>query len=92
MRLVSTPISTNKLLPNPEEALKQEIYVYQRIVRLLLYITYIIRPDAARTLGKLLEFLRNPLPLHDAAAQQAITYLYQHRTLVIKYLGQNVGS
>ena len=68
MRLVSILISTNELLPNLEEALKQEIYVYQRMVRLLFYITYIIRPDAARALGKLLEFLCNPLPLHDAAA------------------------
>ena len=46
------------------------------MVGLLLYATYITRPDIARALGKLSEFLRNPLPLHNAAAQRAITYLY----------------
>jgi len=38
------------------------------MVGLLLYITYIIRPNIARALGKLLEFLYNPLPLYNATA------------------------
>ena len=76
MRPISTPISTNSLLPNPEEALKQDTYVYQRIVRLLLYTTYITKADLARALSKPLEFLRNPSPLHNAAAHQAIAHLY----------------
>ena len=46
------------------------------MVRLLLYTTYIIRADLARALSKLLEFLRNPLPLYNAAARQAIAHLY----------------
>ena len=62
------------------------------MVRLLLYATYIIRADSARALSKLLEFLRNPSPLYDTAARQAIAHLYQTRTLAIKYLGQNVES
>ena len=46
------------------------------MVGLLLYATYITKPDAARALGKLSEFLRNPLPLYNAAARRVITYLY----------------
>jgi hypothetical protein len=68
MRSVSTPISTDELLPNPEEALKQDIYVYQKIIGSLLYATYITRANRARASSKLLEFLRNPLLLHNAAA------------------------
>jgi hypothetical protein len=62
------------------------------MIRLLLYATYIIRPNRSRALSKLLEFLRNPLLLYDAAARQAIAHLYQTRTLVIKYLGENISS
>jgi len=58
----------------------------------LLYVTYIIRPDAARTLSKLLEFLCNPSPLHNAAARRAIAHLYQTKTLAIEFSGQNIGS
>jgi hypothetical protein len=92
MRSVSTPMSTDELLPSPEEASKQDIYVYQRMIGSLLYATCITRPDAARALSKLSEFLRNPSPLHDAAARRVIAYLYQTRTLAIEYSGQNVGS
>ena len=45
------------------------------MVGLLLYAAYITRPDAARALSKLSEFLRNPLPLHNATARRAIEYL-----------------
>jgi hypothetical protein len=92
MRSVSTPMSTDELLPNPEEASKQDIYIYQRMIGSLLYATCITRPDEARASSKLSEFLRNPSPLHDAAARRAIAHLYQTRTLAIEYSGQNVGS
>ena len=58
----------------------------------LLYIIYITRPNTARALSKLLEFLRNLSPLHNAAARRVIAYLYQTKTLAIEYLGQNIGS
>jgi len=80
-------MSTDKLLPNPEEASKRDIYIYQRMTGSLLYATCITRPDAARASSKLSEFLRNPSPLHDAAARRAIAYLYQTRTLAIEYSG-----
>ena len=38
------------------------------MVKLLFYVTCIIRPNTAGALGKLLEFLYNPLLLYDAAA------------------------
>lgn len=90
--LVSTPISTDGLLPNPEEASNQDTYVYQRIIGSLLYATCITRPNAAQASSKLSEFLRNPSPLHNAAARRAIAYLYQTRTLAIEYSGHSVGS
>ena len=89
---ISTPMSTDRLLPNPEEASKQDIYVYQRIIGSLLYATCITRPNRSRASSKLSEFLHNPLLLHDAAAQQAIAHLYQTRTLTIEYSGQNISS
>ena len=64
------------LLPNPEQASEQQVYIYQRKVKSLLYATYITRPDAARVSSKLSEFLRNPSPLHKATANRAIAYLY----------------
>jgi len=38
------------------------------MIGLLLYVTYIMRPNTAKALSKLLEFLYDPLSLHNAAA------------------------
>jgi hypothetical protein len=51
----ATPMATDT-----EQATAQEIYLYQRKVRSLLYATIITRPDVARTANKLSEFLTNP--------------------------------
>lgn len=91
-RPVHTPMSTEDLMSNPEQASEQQVYVYQRKVGSLLYATCITRPDAARASSKLSEFLRNPSPLHEAAVNRAIAYLYQTRTLAIEYSSRNIGS
>ena len=65
-RPVYTPMSTKDLLPNPEQAFEQQVYLYQRKVSSLFYATCITQPDAARASNKLTEFLCNPLPLHKA--------------------------
>jgi hypothetical protein len=54
---LATPLATEELLPNTEQATTQEIYLYQRKIRSLLYATTITRLDAARVANKLSEFL-----------------------------------
>jgi len=46
-----------ELNPNPEQALKQDTYLYQRKVRLMLYTVNITHSDVVKTVSKLLEFL-----------------------------------
>jgi len=56
----------------------------------MLYIANITRLDVAKTASKLLEFSRNPSPIHDGAAIRAIAYLYQSKTLAIEFLKENI--
>src|SRR6266567_4471083 len=58
----------------------------------MLYIANITRPDAAQTASKLSKFLYNPLPIYDAAVTRAITYLYQTKTLAIKYSKKDIKN
>jgi len=53
--------ASESLRPN----IKIDIYVYQKIIKLLFYTTYITRPNTAKVLSKLLKFLYNPLPLYN---------------------------
>jgi len=55
-------------------------------------VTYIIKPNATRALSKLLKFLCNLSSLYNTIACPAIAYLYQLKTLMIKYSKQNIGS
>src|SRR5438034_11286539 len=45
----------------------------------------ITRPDLAKTVLKLSEFLQNPSPCHHAAADQVISYLYRMKSLAIEF-------
>jgi hypothetical protein len=81
----ATPLATEELTPNTEQATAQEIYLYQRKVGSLLYATTITRADAARAANKLLEFLMNPFARHQEAVDRAITYLYGTNTWAIEY-------
>ena len=65
-----------ELKPNPQQASKQDIYLYQQKVGLMLYAANISYPDAARTASRLLEFSQNPSLIHNAAATTVIAYLY----------------
>ena len=56
----------------------------------MLYITNITYLNMTKTVSKLLEFLRNPLLIYNAAVTRAITYLYQIKTFIIKYLKENI--
>jgi len=81
----ATPLATEELTPNTEQATTQEIYLYQRKVGSLLYATTITRADAARAANKLSEFLMNPSGRHQEAVDRAITYLYGTNTWAIEY-------
>jgi len=89
---VYTPIDIDKLKPNPKQVSKQDIYMYQRKVRSMLYAANITQLDLAKTASKLLEFLQNLSPIYDATATRAIAYLYQIKTLAIEYLNENVKN
>ena len=80
-----TPMLIDELLPYDGQATPQEIYSYQRKVGSLTYATVISRPDVARTANKLAEFLTNPSPLHQAAADRAICYLFHYKNLALEY-------
>jgi hypothetical protein len=59
-----TPLATEELIPNTEQATAQKIYQYQRKIRSLLYTTTITKADAAKAANKLSEFLTNLSPRH----------------------------
>ena len=89
---VHTPIAIDELKPNPEQASKQDIYMYQRKVGFILYAANITWLDVAKAASKLSEFSQNPLPIYNAAATRAIAYLYQIKTFAIKYLNENLKN
>jgi len=68
-----------------EKAFSQKIHLYQHKMSSILYAAIITRPDIARTASKLSEFLQNLSSCHHAAVDQAITYLYGMKTLVIEF-------
>jgi hypothetical protein len=68
-------MTTDPLQPYDGRATSQEVHAYQRKTGSILYAAIITRPDVARTASKLCEFLQNPSPIHQQAAEQAIVYL-----------------
>src|SRR5947207_145675 len=63
----------------------QQTHLYQKKVGSILYAAIITRPDVAKTVFKLSEFLQNPSSRHHAAADQAISYLYSTKGLAIEF-------
>ena len=89
---VYTPIAINKLKPNPEQASKQDIYIYQKKVRSILYIANITKLDAVKIVSKLSKFLYNLSLIYNAATIRVIIYLYQTKTLAIKYSKKDIKN
>jgi transposase InsO family protein len=81
----ATPLAIEELTPNTGRATAQEIYLYQRKIGSLVYATTITRADAARAANKLSEFLTNPSPRHQDAADRAISYLNGTHSLAIEF-------
>jgi hypothetical protein len=84
-KALATLMAMDELLPYTEQASLQEIYRYQRKIGSLTYATVITRPDVSRTANKLAEFLTNLSPIHHAAADRAIRYLFHHCNLALEY-------
>jgi hypothetical protein len=80
-----TPLATEEIVPNQNQATPQEIHAFQARIGSTTYPTTITRPDAARASNKLAQYLLNPSPLHTAAANRLIQYLYATRYLAIEY-------
>ena len=58
----------------------------------MLYTANIIRADMAKIASKLSKFSHNPLPIHNASVIRAIAYLYQTKTLAIKYSKKDIKN
>ncbi|KAK4078062.1 hypothetical protein Purlil1_12083 [Purpureocillium lilacinum] len=90
--LPSIPITTVPLTRHDGQASEDEIKMYQERIGSLMYVAVMTRPDIARTTAQLARFLTNPSPLHLAAANQCIRYLYTTRYLAIVYDGLHTGE
>jgi len=80
-----TPLPIEELLPYEGQATQQEIYAYGQRVGSINYAAVMTRPDVSCAIQKLAEFLVNPSPLHRAAADRTIAYLYGTRRRAIQY-------
>lgn len=85
---VSTPLSLDELEPYHGKADAQSVHLYQQKVGSAGYATTITRPDAAKANAKLAQFLTNPGPQHQKAADRLISYLYSTRYHAIEYGSQ----
>jgi len=81
----STPMSTDPLTPNTQQASPQQILAYQGKTGSINYATTQTRPDAARAASNLAEFATNPSQQHQDAADQTILYLDGTRYYAIEF-------
>ena len=58
----------------------------------MLYAVNITRLNVAKAASKLFKFWQNLSPVHDTAAIKAIAYLYQTKTLAIKYSKKDIKN
>lgn len=82
---VRTPLLLEPLLKFEGQATPHATVKYQRKVGSINYPASITRPDCARALQKLSEFLQNPGPAHEAAVDRCIAYLYSTRCYALEY-------
>ncbi|KAI0996051.1 hypothetical protein K3495_g12130 [Podosphaera aphanis] len=82
---INTPLTSDKMLRNNYQATPDEIKLYQKKVGSLIYTSGVTRPDIARAVSHLAEFMSNPSTAHLEAVDHCLYYLYQTRELVIEY-------
>ena len=80
-----TPLSTDPLVDYDGVATAGQIHAYQQRIGSLTFAATTTRPDIAFATAKLAQFLTNPSPLHQAAANKLLSYLYHSRHLAIEY-------
>jgi len=88
---VFTPLPMEELQKYDGVATPREIHLYQQKVGSSGYATTITRVDAAKATAKLAQFLTNPGPQHQQAADRVITYLYSTRFHAIEYAASVEG-
>ena len=90
-RLPNTPLASDTVLvPYDGQAEPQDIYAYQQRVGSINFPATATRPDISKPCSILSQFLRNPSPIHMAAADRAIAYLVGTKYLAIEYSGQDI--
>ena len=80
-----TPLPSEELIKNTEEASRDQIKNYQERVGSALYTAIMLRPDIAFAVSKLSHFLTNPSDQHMKAVERVIMYLYRTRWEAIQY-------
>jgi hypothetical protein len=81
----------NTLIPNENQATKEQIRIYQSMIGSLMYAMTQTRPDLAFAVSLLSRFAANPNLAHTKAAHRVLRYLKATRTLGITYNGSKSG-
>ena len=81
-----TPMDSKvKLEPNPNQANKEEINLFQQIIGCLLFLTLATRPDICYAVIKLARFASNPSAYHMIALKNVLRYLKGSKKLGLIY-------
>ena len=83
--IAKTPLSTDPLVDYDGVATAGQIHAFQQRIGSLTFAATTTRPDVAFSTAKLAQFLTNPSPLHQAAANRVLSYLYHSRHLAVEY-------
>lgn len=82
-----SPLPTDQLLPNDGQATPSQIYGYQQKISSAVYTASITRPDVAKLVNKLAEFLTNPSPKYIELIDRVIAYLLATKHYALQYGG-----
>src|SRR5947207_9933684 len=78
-------MNTKDYIKYDEKISSQQIYLYQKKIESIFYMSTITRSDVVKTVLKLSEFFQNSSFCYHAAANQAIFYLYEIKSLAIEF-------
>jgi hypothetical protein len=91
-RKARAPMATDILKPYEGQALPYDTHRYQRKVGSIAYLASTTRPDCTRTLQKLSEYLQNPSPDHETAADQCIAYAHTTRFYALEFNSADIQT
>jgi hypothetical protein len=75
IKTLKTPLPTIDFTLFEEKATAEQVYIYQQHVGSANFAATITRPDIAKTVLKLLEYLQNPSLQHLSASQHLLEYV-----------------